>query len=100
MMRTKEQGLLTTADAFQVTGILMELYQRAHGGDLLASAACPGCEALPEAMGTWIGHHAASEEELDELERAGNNGHLYGCLAGKHKCRIPKHCTCGVLAGP
>lgn len=70
-MRTKEQGLLTTADVMSITfKHQIPLRRMAHGGDELASSNCPHCATLGEALGNWIAGHAASLEELEELERS------------------------------
>jgi hypothetical protein len=69
-MRTKEQGLLTTADAMAiVVDHQVPLEKMAHGGDLLAVGSCQGCKTLDEALAEWIAAHAASPEELAEMER-------------------------------
>ncbi|HEX9565590.1 MAG TPA: hypothetical protein VF981_16545 [Gemmatimonadaceae bacterium] len=69
-MRTKEQGLLTTADAMQIATLEIQLRGNAHGGDFLASRECVACRGLSAALGEWLGAHVAGEEELDELEAA------------------------------
>jgi hypothetical protein len=69
-MRTKERGLLTTADAFTIAGLETDLRQRAHGGSVLSSFGCPACTRLGKELGRWIAAHAASEKQLDELEKA------------------------------
>lgn len=42
----------------------------AHGGKPWLSRGCPGCEKMRDALGAWIADHAASEDELAELEDA------------------------------
>lgn len=69
-LRTKERGLLTTADAFQLTFIIMDLRRSAHGGSLEASISCVPCLRMERLLGRWLAAHAASEKELDELEAA------------------------------
>ena len=69
-LRTKERGLLTTADAFTVANLEIELRRQAHGGSLLAAGECAACARLGKTLGRWIADHAASEKELDQLEAA------------------------------
>jgi hypothetical protein len=69
-IRTKERGLLTTADAFHLTFTIIDLQKAAHGDDLLASKGCLACARMERALGRWLGAHAASEKELDELKAA------------------------------
>jgi|CXWL01.1.fsa_nt_gi hypothetical protein len=69
-MRTPEQGLLTTADAASLVWKMDEFYEQAHGGRVELGRRCSGCKALWDALCEWIAAHAASEEELAELEAA------------------------------
>ena len=69
-MRTKEQGLLTTADAMGLVSVADQFYAQAHGGEAARGYDCDGCHALWLAFGAWIAAHAASEDELAELEAA------------------------------
>ena len=69
-MRTEEQGLLTPGDITLVVQTGDELRQRAHGGELKASAACPACAVMEAALAKWLGEHTVGPEELEELERA------------------------------
>lgn len=67
-MRTKEDGLLTTADVALVVHVEMRLRAAAHGGDSLASGQCRACKAMEMVLGWWLGAHTADAEELDRLE--------------------------------
>jgi len=69
-LRTKERGLLTTADAFHLAFTIMDLQKSAHGGSLECSIGCVPCLRMERALGRWLAAHAASEKELDELEEA------------------------------
>jgi copper oxidase (laccase) domain-containing protein len=71
-MRTKEQGLLTTADCMAILMIHeMPMIASAHGGDVSAARDCRACKQLQAQLAEWIGAHAAGPEELEELERDG-----------------------------
>jgi len=69
-LRTKERGLLTTADALRLAFTIIELRKSAHGGDVLASKGCRACDRMEQALGRWLNAHGASEQELDELMAA------------------------------
>lgn len=69
-MRTKEQGLLTSADAWELAGLQIRLQESAHGGDILCAADCRACKRLVRVMNLWLAAHVASEEEMAELEAA------------------------------
>ena len=68
-MRTMEQGLLTTADCGAIVfQHEIPLIVRAHGGEREYADRCAACTALRQAINAWIIEHAATEEELTELE--------------------------------
>lgn len=69
-MRTPTQGLLTTADAAEMVWRADDFYAQAHGGDAALGRSCAGCQALWSALCAWVAHHAATPEELAELEAA------------------------------
>lgn len=64
-----QQGLLTAADCAPIVfQHEIPLIERAHGGEREFADACAACTALRGAINAWIIAHAASEEELAELD--------------------------------
>lgn len=67
-MRTAAEGLLTTADAWDVMVKAEGFYAQAHGDDGVIGRDCPVCQALWAAMCAWLAAHAAGPDDLTEME--------------------------------
>jgi len=67
LMRTQEEGALTSADIGFVVGIEQRCRNAAHG-DLAHSLDCAACRSLYEALLAWFTAHAVGPDDIASLE--------------------------------